>query len=539
MLDPLIIVIALALGILVKRLGYPPMLGYLATGFTITWLNDNELANLVGGPLISGIADAGVTLLLFTIGLKLNLRQLMAPQIWAVASVHMILTVLFIWLVLWFMLPIVGQMYQVDATAMAAIAFALSFSSTVFAVKIFDEQGEGASLHARFAIGVLIIQDLVAVAYLALSTGKIPGLEALWLLLLIPLRPVLHRILKTSGHGELLILYGIGMAFGAYSLFELFNLKGDLGALIVGVLVAGTAKTNELSKSLLSLKDLFLVGFFISIGLNGTPDLSMLGITLVITAILVIKPFLFFLLFTGFKLRSRTSLLASLALTNYSEFGLIVAALAASNGLISTDWVVIIALALSISFFISVPLNEKANQFYTRYCERLRRFERKKRLPFEKPVNLGDASVLVCGMGRVGKGVYDYFNQSYNGSVIGIEQLAEKHDELKEQNVNVVMGDASDRDFWLRLNQSNVELILVSLTNHQENVQVVELLREVNFEGDVAVIARYPDELEELKKMDCIAFNLYAEAGYGFGEHVHEYIHPASKDAVRLLVGNP
>ena len=98
------------------------------------------------------------------------------------------------------------------------------------------------------------------------------GVWALALLLLIPARHLLHRLLARSGHGELLILCGMAAAFGGAALFESFQIKGDLGALAMGVLLSGSKKSSELARTLLDLKNLMLVGFFITIGLNGQPD---------------------------------------------------------------------------------------------------------------------------------------------------------------------------------------------------------------------------------------------------------------------------
>jgi glutathione-regulated potassium-efflux system ancillary protein KefC len=115
------------------------------------------------------------------------------------------------------------------------LAFALSFSSTVFAVKVLEEKGEMGSLYGTIAIGILIVQDLAAVLFLAFSLGKVPMLWSLLLFALIPLRGVIGRILDRAGHGELLLLFGITFALGGAQLFEALHIKGDLGALLLGI----------------------------------------------------------------------------------------------------------------------------------------------------------------------------------------------------------------------------------------------------------------------------------------------------------------
>lgn len=110
------------------------------------------------------------------------------------------------------------------------------------------------------------------------------------------------------------------------------GLKGDVGALVVGVLISSHAKAEEMVETMLGFKDLFLLGFFLSIGLSGEPTLQTLALGVLITPFVFLKSSLFFALLTGFKLRARTALMASLNLTNYSEFGLIVAAIGVANG---------------------------------------------------------------------------------------------------------------------------------------------------------------------------------------------------------------
>jgi predicted Kef-type K+ transport protein len=521
MIDPLIILLALACGVAVRKLGYPPMLGYLIAGFMLFSLP------IQSGEILKVVAESGVTLLLFTIGLKLNIRQLAAPQVWGVASIHLLVSVALLATLLLLMAKLVPSLQFMNTNAALIIAFALSFSSTVFAVKIFEERGESAALHARIAIGILIMQDLAAVIFLALNTGKLPDFSltlVLVALVLVLSRPLLYRLMYWSGHGELLLLFGIGLAFGGAALFEQFNIKGDLGALALGVLLSGGGKSSELAKSLMDLKDLFLVGFFVTIGLNGQPDAESLLIASLLGLLVFIKPVLYYLLMTAMRLRARTSLLASLALFNYSEFGLIVAALAADAGLLGKQWVVIIALALSISFFISVPFNARAHWLYQHYKTFLRRFERTERLATEKPENLSGSSILVLGMGRVGVGAYQYLTEIYGNTVAGVEEDTGKIPTLRAKGMKVVTGDASDLDFWEHLQLDQIQLVMVNLTKHSENKAVCELLFQLGYKGQLAAIARHHDQLKELKAMGCITFNLYGEAGFGFAEHVHQTI---------------
>ena len=515
--DPTVIILAFIAGMTLRKLGYPPLLGYLLTGFVASGFG-------LGDPkLIAPIADIGITLLLFTIGLKLNLKELIAPQVWAVASLQMMAVIPLTALVLILSAFFIPSLQFEQASSAWVLAFALSFSSTVFAVKIFDERGETESLHASIAIGILIIQDLIAVVYLVLSSDKTPSLWAFALLALPLLRPVFSKLIVLAGHGELLVLLGICAALGGSELFEWVNLKGGLGALVFGVLLGYSGKCNELYKSLISFKDLFLIGFFIQVGYYGLPSLEMLLIALFLSVLIFLRPIIYFGLLVIFKLRSRTALLSSLSLFNYSEFGLIVAALAATGGLLSTDWVTTLALAMSFSFFIAVPFNARVHEYYPRISAWLQKFERQERLAEEKAVELGDADIVILGMGRVGMGAYQYLKARFP-RIVSIEEDYHKALSHVGEGINCIHGDGSDGDFWVQAELDKRKLILISLTNHKENVEVVKLLRQLEYAGKIAVVSRYPDEHKELKGMGCVSFNLYKEAGHGFAEHVVEQL---------------
>ena len=205
---------------------------------------------------------------------------------------------------------------ELDIMGLVLIAFALSFSSTVFAVKILEEKSETNSLYGRIAIGILIMQDIFAVLFLTISVGKIPSIWAIGLLALPLIRPLFFKLLDRAGHGELLVLYGffLALVIGA-GLFESVGMKADLGALIAGMLLAGHPSAKEMAKSLFNLKELFLVCFFLSIGLGGLPHIDHLYVAGYLSLLLFGKIALYFLTLTSFKLRSRTSLFAAFSLS--------------------------------------------------------------------------------------------------------------------------------------------------------------------------------------------------------------------------------
>lgn len=512
--DPLWIAIAFACGLAVRLVGLPPLVGFLVAGFLL------NAAGAEGGEFLRVTADLGVTLLLFTVGLKLKLQTLARPEVAGVAVVHMgVITLLlagFVTLLAGTGIPLFSS---IDTRQALLIGFALSFSSTVFAVKILDELGASASRHGRTAIGVLVVQDIAAVAFLAATAGKIPSIWSLALLLLIPLRHLLRRMLEQTGHGELLILYGIVLALGGADLFELVGMKGDLGALIIGMLLANHSKANELAKALMGFKDIFLVGFFLSVGMTALPGWTELLAGLVLIAFLPIKMAIYAGLFAGFRLRARTAWQSTLNLANYSEFGLIVGTLAVASGWLQPAWLAVFAIAVSISFIIAAPLATAGNALYAQWRPHLKRIERLQRLPDDEDLTIDGVDVVIFGMGRVGTAVYDSLDRDYPGNVLGVEVDESKTARHIDAGRNVVTGDATNPDFWSRARglARKTHWIMLAMPSHRANVAAAALLQAQEYKGRIAAATRYPDEAIELEKAGVeFAFNIYTEAGTGF-----------------------
>lgn len=523
-MEPIFLLAAFILGYIAKQIGLPPLVGFLATGFLLNALGYES------SDLLEEIGNYGVLLLLFSIGLKLKIKSLFRPEVLGTATIHMMLTTLvFSFSIFLIGLTSFSMFADLDYETSLLIAFALSFSSTVFAVKILEANGDMSSPYGNIAIAILILQDIFAVIFLSFSKGDFPSPWAILLVALIAvprllkIRP-LAKLIDRAGHGELLVLLGIILPIAAAELFDLVNLKPDLGAIIFGVLLASHKKADEISKAMLGFKDVFLVGFFLTIGLADTPTWESLGIAALLTLVLPFKTVLFFVLMTRFNTKARTGLLSSLSLTNYSEFGLIVGMVGVKAGWLNPEWLVVFALALSISFILSAPLNKYANHIYAKINDFLLKFESSKRLPFESDIVIDDSEILVCGMGRMGTSAYRALKSKYGQSVLGIDYNADTIKRHKIAGFNVMMEDATNTDFWERVcPSSKFKIVVLAMTDHAANLMALEELKAYNFDGRITATAFYEDEQAELFAAGADeVFNFYIEAGQGFADHICE-----------------
>ncbi|WP_404365188.1 cation:proton antiporter [Marinobacter sp.] len=505
------IIFAFSLGLVVRLVGLPPLVGYLAAGFLLSGLGSFTALPVENGAALKHLAHVGVLLLLFTVGLKLKVKSILRPEVIGGSLLHFAITC-------GIFTPGIHLLAGVDWQTALLLAIALSFSSTVLAAKVLESKRELRAFHGRVAIGILIMQDLVALLVMSLASGKNPSTWALVIFGLPLLRPILFRLLDASGHDELLVLLGLLLALvlGGFG-FESVGLSSELGALVFGAMLANHPRAEELSKSLWSLKEIFLVGFFLQIGMGGLPDGDALAFALIASLVLPLKGLLFFFLLLVFRLRARSSFLSSLSLTNYSEFGLIVASVAL------TEWLIPLAITVALSFVISAPINRIAHSIYERFSHRLIRYESQQRHPDEQPLSLGNTRVLVMGMGRTGTSAYNQLGRT-EPNLTGLDSDPAKVDKHVREGRSVLFADAEDTVFWEGLHMPHLKAVILAMNDIEGKLIAARKLREKGFRGYVVAHTMYADEAEKIKAAGADeAWLTMNETGVALASHVIDF----------------
>lgn len=505
-----ILTVTFALGFVASLLRLPPLVGFLSAGFVLNGLGFEH------SPLIGTVADLGVTLLLFAIGLKLDVRSLLGKEVWLTTGVTLGVNVIAgVGLLATLAMAGAGPAIGLDAKAAAVLALGLAFSSTVFVVKLLEERGDGHSFYGRIAVGVLVVQDVVAVIFLTATTGSWPSPWVFALVLLWPAARVFRAVWGRLGHGEMQAMFGLLMAIvPGYLLFELVGLKGDLGALVIGMLLASHPSATELSRSLFHVKELLLVGFFLSIGMAGglpSPEQAMVAVLLV--ALLPLRAAAYALVLWGVRVRHRTAWLVALGLMQFSEFGLIVSDVGAEAGMLSPDWLVTLSLALSLGFVVSALVNSVGQPVIERWVARMPAQDPQRLHREDRPSDLDGAEALVVGLGRVGRNAYDRLTGGYGLHVVGMDSDRARVAKMQALGRHVVEADASDDEFFTRLSgRENVRIVVCALPSH--NAEAVRALRGHGFTGTIATAARFEDGVaESLAAGADASFNAYAATG--------------------------
>lgn len=528
MVPAIYLLAVVVLGFTATILRLPPLVGFLLAGFV---LGASPVPNL---DYVGVLGDLGVAVLLFTIGLKLDLRVLARREVTGTALITMAVLSGLGSVIIAGLLFLGLQVDTVTPAGVAILGFALSFSSTVVVVKLLEERDDTGSLYGRIAIGVLVVQDIAAVLYMTLTSGEVPSPWALALVLLWPASKVLGWVLNRIDHREMRTIFGISMALlPGYLLFDLVGIDGDLGALIMGALLASHPAAKELSGALFTIKELLLVGFFLNIGLDGIPGTGAFMLAAFLLLLLPLRGLVYTITVRVFGMRRRTSVLAGLAMTAYSEFALIVVAVAVEHGYLGHEWTAAVSLALALSFVVSAMVNRRPAALVRWMSGLIPRRSPTSLHPDEQPLDLSGVRTVIFGMGRVGRATYSRLYADGERGVLGIDNDASKVESLEKSGFNVLEADATDQEFWERLDAVHATKAVLAMPEAGANVRVLDWLNRSSFDGQVLAIARYDDESAQMrdKGVDAV-INIYDGVGASLAQAV-ESLGPL--DAVRVV----
>lgn len=503
-MDILWVGMAFIFGVLLGRLKLPPLVGYLTAGALLAGLGYGA------GPVLEEIAHLGVLFLLFTVGLHLRLKNIVRLEVLGTGVIHLSISVIIFF-------PI-GLLFGYGVTASLIMSILLGFSSTVLTAKNLERRNELGAYHGRIAIGILIFQDLVAVILLGTTGGSYPSLWSLALLALPILSPIIRKVISLIHEDELKLLLGLLLALGGGALFESLGLSSELGALVAGMLLSGYQVADELSKKLWGLKEVFLVGFFLKVGLTGLPGLHDLLLAVAVLILLPLKSLLFFTLMVIFKLRARTSYLATVSLSSYSEFALIAGMVAVSSGILPAASLIALSLLIAISFAANALLSMWEEQLWKYLGPQLSRYEREVLHPDEQIQSLGSANFLVIGMGNAGIAAYDFLREKAK-SVVGIDIDPARIEQNLANGRRVIYGDMQDKDLWQNLDLSQLRAIIMAIGTTDAKINATEYLRSSNYNGPILALTMHEEDHEALRQAGASAVCLpITEAGRKLAE---------------------
>ena len=509
-MDPIFIQLAIILSVafivayIIKLFKQPIIIGYILAGIIISPF---ILRSGASTEVINTFSQFGIAFLLFLVGLHLNPKVIkeIGTSSLLIGLGQMILTF--------------GLGYGVSMLLGFApvtgiyVGIALAFSSTIIIMKILSDKQHLDSLYGKISIGILIIQDLVAIAVL-MVISSISGGAALFgelgfqnLLIGIGLIVflflsgfyILPRLTKhIAKHQELLFLFSIFWCFLIAALFGYIGFSIEIGALIAGIVLSVSPYSIEISSKIRPLRDFFLIIFFIILGLN-MPILDLGPVivnALILSAVVLIGKPLILMFLTGlFRYTKRTTFLVGTTLAQISEFSLIVLLLGVSVGHIGTDILHTLTLTLIITIFFSTYGIIYSRKLYKRMYKFSSLFERRKVRKERKLEDEYDA--ILFGYNRIGYSILRSLKKIREKYLV-VDFNPDTITDLKKFNIPCLYGDVDDPELLRELHLDKIDMAISTVPDFETNVLLIENIRFVNPKAIIIVRAHSISEAMDL-----------------------------------------
>jgi CPA2 family monovalent cation:H+ antiporter-2 len=506
----LLLLVSLPINIFFHRVKIPSTAGFLIAGILI---GPHGLHWIANPESVKNLAEIGVVLLLFVIGLEFSLAHLLKnlPQVVGAGSLQIGLTaVVFYWLC--------NHWGGYPANQSIFLGLALALSSTAIVLKMITDRAELDTLHGRACVGVLLFQDVCVVPILLiipvlagndgadvfrLGTALVKSalaVAAVFLLSRWVVPRALNAIAKT-GKKEHITFLAVLVILATGWMSEKVGLTLAMGAFIAGLILSETEYHYQIILDILPLKDYFVGIFFISIGmmldvgifLDAVP--KYLGLT---AGLIVIKAVIATLAVRILKNPPRISAISGLRLAQAGEFSLFMAGLATQQGLLSGDIFQTFLIVCILSMLAAPILVQHAPEIATALFSRLRRFPAEEEHPAESRRQPLAQHVIIAGYGLGGQYLARVLKESHIPFIV-LDLNPERIKRAMTENMPVLFGDATHRDILIRADIGSARMIVFTLSDHASTGHGVKLARKLNPQIHIMVRTRYAKQVEELK----------------------------------------
>jgi Kef-type K+ transport system membrane component KefB len=506
----IILFFAALLGGIGQLLKQPLIVMFIALGIVV---GPSVLDIVKSKENIDLLAEIGIAVLLFIVGLKLDLRII--QSVGKIALLTGLGQVLFTSLFGYF----IGIALGYSSLHSFYIAVALTFSSTIIIVKLLSDKKEIDSLHGQIAVGFLIVQDIVVILVMIVlaAIGKesdttlgedilktvLSGL-ALMLITVIMMKwviPTLSSFLAKSQ--ELLTLFAIAWAITLASVGELMGFSGEVGAFLAGVSLASSQFKDVISSRLVSLRDFLLLFFFVNLGANLNLEIigGQVNDAFIFSAFVLIgNPIIVLIIMGLMGYRKRTSFLAGLTVAQISEFSLIFAGLGLAVGHITEEVVGLITLVGLITIGLSTYLIIYSHQIYHKIAGSLSIFERKN--PYRENEFTAEEEkkfdVVIFGIGRFGSKLAEMLDEHTDTSYLAIDFDPQVVKKWRANNKHVIYGDLEDMDVLEHIPLDTVSCIVSTVAGKEQSKDLVKALKRKGYKGRIFLTALHEKDIEDL-----------------------------------------
>lgn len=502
-----VLVVAVAMALIMRRLKQPLIVGHILTGILV---GPSVLHLIEDKHSFETFSELGIALLLFIIGLELSvavIKRLGKPVfLTAAAILSTVGTIGFL----------VGSAFHFTVTESVLLGLALFFSSTIIIAKVLSDKKEISRLNGQIAIGVILLDDIVATFALlyvaASSSGEALGPLQIGILLLkgalaagvmtLLATKVLPNALKSIAKSqELLFLFALAWGFGVATAFNLVGFSIEIGALFAGVALAHLPYAHQIGARLKPLRDFFVVLFFIGLGenLNFSSFGEVIVPALILSAIvLLLKPLVVMTSLGLLGYTRRTSFKTGINLSQISEFSIILIMLAMSAGMVSGQLGSIATIVALLTITVSTYLMQYDNVIFQKIDHRLRMFERKSAVDVKQDAHV--YPLILFGYKNGGSQYVKTFRGLKKKFVV-VDYDPEVIDDLHRRDIDHMYGDVTDPELLAEIHMDGAELIVNTISEQSINEPLVRYIRKKNKDAVVVCYADSYNQAAELYRL--------------------------------------
>lgn len=505
---------ALTIGMLFERFGQSAILGYLLAGMLLGPGVFDLVQEESGVPVI---AELGVSMLLFAIGLEFSARRLLGlgPAAIYGGTVQVTGTL--------GIAALICLLFGIEGKSALAFGSAVALSSTACVLRVLTDRAELEAVHGRTALGILLLQDVAVVPLVLFVTmlggggsiaevgvgmlkavGLIIGLVTGFFLLSKYVLPYVMRELSLARDRELLVLLAVVLAIGSALAAHELELSPALGAFMAGMMLAESPFATQIRSDIGGLRIIFITLFFASVGMLGDPVwiagnfIPVLGVT---ALLLAGKAVIITIVGLIFRLPLRHAFAAGLVLAQVGEFGVVIAGIAQSTSLVDDNLFRLLVSSTLVTLFLTpflirtaMPLGEKLESFLSRQKQLDDQFED------QGEMKEGKELVFIVGFGPSGQRVAEDLKNHPDVSPLVIDMRQKNIDLARSMGHRAALGDAGSVDFLIHHGISHARAIVVTIPDPRTSTRIVESVRTLNDKVSIIVRARYHMFVDELEQ---------------------------------------
>lgn len=486
-------IIAVVLGVLLKKYDIPPIIGYIFSGTIISYIIGAADSD---SHLLESIAEFGIVFLMFNIGLEIKLERLiqMKKEVFSFGSLQVCIS--------WLLFGLFSHyLFDFSIQTSIVIGAALSLSSTAIVLKLLNDSNEISKSYGQNTLGVLIFQDLAVIPILLIltiladSSGSVTQMlsdiviSAIVLLALMIifgkflLDPILKLVTKAKTH-ELFIMVVLIIAIGSSSLAHYLGFTYSLGAFIGGMLIAETHYKHQVEADLIPFRDLFLALFFVTVGMhinlgffidNIFSILSFSIIIMLVKALVIFSIILFFV-------NKRTAFQTSLAISQVGEFSFVIFTQAKQSALIDESTAQLLTLSVIVSMIITPFILKNIPNITNRFMS-----HKTKDIDSKVKGEHLENHIIVCGYGGFGQQIISKLKVK-KAEHIAIVNNYEFFEKALENGEHVVFGNPTQKNILLEAGILKAKVVVIAVHDVETISLISHMVSEIR--EDIPIIAK-------------------------------------------------